>query len=719
MYTGGSMRPAPADEAQRKQLQYGQYHQDQQTQLQQLRQEQPEQAQLQDHLQHHPQHQHQFYYMNRQYPPVQPPPPLQFNDPAALWTPPLPDIGLHHLSFERSPPPLQYDYQYQNSQIPAASHTAPVMERDNSRSTCGTSYCARVDCEDNCVEDCVEDCEDENCEDGCDDACNEPDCEGDECAVLCTGGCGAPPEIDCEDCQKCRATVCKDKNCVQADCSGCEPCPSTVCSVAAPAVTPMMDFTGNQLRSGLGHDVESAQPSPMMHYRETPSMSSLTAPFDAGNRQVPPPGYCSGMENFMGSQSGLGQHNQSYGNMFSYPSMQSVETALAHNDPRPSKRRRSDTYTMQSLVPPSPIATLTNSSSSRSPSIAGQHRGSISSQSLMHAPHSAISTSASTPTLYNLAVNSSAMSLQSIPDESLNYFCHWGTSCEQKFNDYPALDSHVLNAHLRPLQVPQHTDYSCRWESCENEEKDLGQLLLHVKSLHAACPIEASAHAHSPHDHVCLWQGCNASFRSSDDLSTHLATQHIAAPLCMWDECGTVVDGFETLATHLHTTHVVPHDKHLNMPHVPMTTPAVQISSPSLPAPPMLPMRMQSVDTESAPSATATSTTTATPTTVPSPCVTDAGNSQCSPSSQQEHDCRWWDSEAGPMCGQHFESADALQTHVRDVHIAALKKKTGYFCLWADCCRRDKQFSQKGKVERHMQTHTGCKKPHRVSMTPT
>ncbi|KAF8421158.1 hypothetical protein BGX38DRAFT_1094372 [Terfezia claveryi] len=72
--------------------------------------------------------------------------------------------------------------------------------------------------------------------------------------------------------------------------------------------------------------------------------------------------------------------------------------------------------------------------------------------------------------------------------------------------------------------------------------------------------------------------------------------------------------------------------------------------------------------------------------------------------------CQW---EA--LCGRQFTTTDSLQQHAKDDHIAVLKKKTGYFCLWAGCTRRDKQFSQKGKVERHMQTHTGfksCRCPH-------
>lgn len=63
----------------------------------------------------------------------------------------------------------------------------------------------------------------------------------------------------------------------------------------------------------------------------------------------------------------------------------------------------------------------------------------------------------------------------------------------------------------------------------------------------------------------------------------------------------------------------------------------------------------------------------------------------------------------GVVCGKVFSSTEELQRHVKEVHIAVLKKKTGYYCCWKSCGRRDRGFSQKGKVERHMQTHTGCR----------
>lgn len=74
--------------------------------------------------------------------------------------------------------------------------------------------------------------------------------------------------------------------------------------------------------------------------------------------------------------------------------------------------------------------------------------------------------------------------------------------------------------------------------------------------------------------------------------------------------------------------------------------------------------------------------------------------------------CKWVTNNH--HCGRVFTSEDGLQTHVKEVHLATLNKSTGYFCKWQGCTRKDKMgpkegFSQRGKLERHMASHTGCK----------
>lgn len=77
------------------------------------------------------------------------------------------------------------------------------------------------------------------------------------------------------------------------------------------------------------------------------------------------------------------------------------------------------------------------------------------------------------------------------------------------------------------------------------------------------------------------------------------------------------------------------------------------------------------------------------------------------------HCCKWR-MENGNVCQKPCESEIELQSHIKDAHLEPLDNKTGYYCRWAGCMRDTKLgakagFSQRGKLERHMATHTNCK----------
>jgi len=81
------------------------------------------------------------------------------------------------------------------------------------------------------------------------------------------------------------------------------------------------------------------------------------------------------------------------------------------------------------------------------------------------------------------------------------------------------------------------------------------------------------------------------------------------------------------------------------------------------------------------------------------------------------HCCMW--KTGNQVCGLICQSDVELQTHIKNIHLDSLDKRSGYRCLWEDCKRKEmpleKQgFSQRGKLERHMATHTNCKQvtPH-------
>lgn len=79
------------------------------------------------------------------------------------------------------------------------------------------------------------------------------------------------------------------------------------------------------------------------------------------------------------------------------------------------------------------------------------------------------------------------------------------------------------------------------------------------------------------------------------------------------------------------------------------------------------------------------------------------------------HACKWKDADSDNICGERFQSPKELQEHSRSAHLARLSKKIGYICRWDGCDRVHKTaesklaFAQRGKLERHMQSHTKYK----------
>lgn len=84
------------------------------------------------------------------------------------------------------------------------------------------------------------------------------------------------------------------------------------------------------------------------------------------------------------------------------------------------------------------------------------------------------------------------------------------------------------------------------------------------------------------------------------------------------------------------------------------------------------------------------------------------------------HECQWKDEGSHHICGERFTSPKDLQEHTKTAHLAGLSKKVGYICRWDGCDRASKTdknklaFAQRGKLERHMQSHTKCKEPYPV-----
>lgn len=92
--------------------------------------------------------------------------------------------------------------------------------------------------------------------------------------------------------------------------------------------------------------------------------------------------------------------------------------------------------------------------------------------------------------------------------------------------------------------------------------------------------------------------------------------------------------------------------------------------------------------------------------------ILSTDTSGVSSSEEPVHCCMWKADDQ--VCGLMCQSEVELQTHIKCSHLDSLDKRSGYRCLWEDCKRKEmsleKQgFSQRGKLERHMATHTNCK----------
>lgn len=78
------------------------------------------------------------------------------------------------------------------------------------------------------------------------------------------------------------------------------------------------------------------------------------------------------------------------------------------------------------------------------------------------------------------------------------------------------------------------------------------------------------------------------------------------------------------------------------------------------------------------------------------------------------HVCRWIiETRTGSLCDQTFDTAEALQQHLRDDHCKPAKKsrlapKVPAICRWAGCGRKGEPLTDTHKLIRHALTHSDC-----------
>lgn len=81
----------------------------------------------------------------------------------------------------------------------------------------------------------------------------------------------------------------------------------------------------------------------------------------------------------------------------------------------------------------------------------------------------------------------------------------------------------------------------------------------------------------------------------------------------------------------------------------------------------------------------------------------------------KRHTCQWVTDINAPedertICGAEFTSTKDFHDHLCEFHVDKLTSQTGFACLWGGCPRKqDRPFVTRGKLRRHMSTHSVCK----------
>lgn len=251
--------------------------------------------------------------------------------------------------------------------------------------------------------------------------------------------------------------------------------------------------------------------------------------------------------------------------------------------------------------------------------------------------------------------------------------------------------------------------YHCTWDGCGQTIMNSNDLLPHLHSQHIDpqmtfnCPIQQDSCPptindnplnHLQKDHGYNFDlgdrniGCPAPtcveggevFCNPAMLHQHFDSYH-AIPnqgllQCQLNTCNTYFEGLDQLTSHFINEHQLPlaiqKDDDINLQ---LTAPAPRVPK--------------------------------------GEAILSNANEKDEPIPEIPHSCKWKD--ATQVCGKICTSEDDLQTHIKNEHLASLDKSSGYRCQWDGCVREKSRgegksgFSQRGKLERHMATHTGFK----------
>jgi hypothetical protein len=259
-----------------------------------------------------------------------------------------------------------------------------------------------------------------------------------------------------------------------------------------------------------------------------------------------------------------------------------------------------------------------------------------------------------------------------------------------------------MNSELNVHDNSQFT-FSCAWNGCDERFQNNNDWLDHCFNTHVAsqmmvqCPIQQDScpqniapnflsHMRSDHGYdftaqaqplMCPAPNCdpNEAIPNAGMLQNHFSRAH-AMPtqgslLCEVKQCNATFHDLNEFSTHLTHQHALTNEPEVALSPQSRKSHKTPVSAAILPSP-------------------------------------------SSANEDDGHTCQWSGHE-GNVCGITYESSTELHTHIVKAHLATLDKKSGYKCCWKGCTRADKRgdekcgFSQRGKLERHMATHTNCK----------
>ena len=238
-------------------------------------------------------------------------------------------------------------------------------------------------------------------------------------------------------------------------------------------------------------------------------------------------------------------------------------------------------------------------------------------------------------------------------DTSWMFNCPW-EACNAAIPDENFWMEHLHHAHLDPQY-----NYNCPLQSNDCSTTIGANPLNHLQTQHGfdmndnfSCPAPTCSPAETYHD--------SAMFHNHFDLAHAIPAQGFLQ--CRLNSCNNSFVDQNQLLSHIHETHQLP-----------------------IPAPKVVPK----IETSTYPPAIAEN------------------------EGLVAHICKWKLHGSG-VCGESHGSEKDLQDHVKAKHLAPLSKSTGYVCQWEHCNRPAKMgskqgFSQRGKLERHMASHTNCK----------